>query len=251
MNFKTILISYILNFIGNGSAKEKQSLLQFAKTLNAQQSDGIPYETNLQIGAVYFVSTNVDVEDGLFNGATGVLKLFVFSDEFHKVPKRAWLKFDHPLIGMKKRELTKSYQEKNHIDLSLVAVDHVKKNISKTGRHNGLLIVRKQIPLVAASGMTINKAQGSSLPFVVVEMNKKTKYMTRERLYVACSRATFKNELFIEGDFIPPNKPKDDDPVTVEIERMKKQNTVLSLTFFQDLEDDEFHKLYFSMDGRA
>jgi len=82
-------------------------LRNFAKQLKPQQSDGVLYETRLQLEAVYFVSTNIDVEDGLFNGATRILKLIEYNEK-NGSRKRAWLKFEHPLIGLQKRKMTES-----------------------------------------------------------------------------------------------------------------------------------------------
>jgi len=76
------------------------------------------------------------------------------------------MKCEHPMIEaeLKKKE---AKMKKNNIDLSWVPVDRIIKNLIKTGRHHGFAIIRIQIPLVAANGMTINKAQGSSMASVV------------------------------------------------------------------------------------
>jgi len=74
-----------------------------AVNFTTQQSDGIPYQTRLQIGGVYFISTNIDVGDGLFNGATGVLRKIELADG---VPIRAWMEFHHSSIGLNKRKIT-------------------------------------------------------------------------------------------------------------------------------------------------
>jgi len=74
-----------LYFIGKKSDREALKLK--AQNLTPQQSDGLPYETRLQVGAVYFISTNINVEDGLFNGATGVLKKIEYSINWD--PRRA------------------------------------------------------------------------------------------------------------------------------------------------------------------
>jgi hypothetical protein len=64
----------ILFIAGSGTQAQRHSLLEFAKKMSPQQSDGLPYTTNLQVGGVYFITTNVDVADGLFNGSTGTLE---------------------------------------------------------------------------------------------------------------------------------------------------------------------------------
>jgi hypothetical protein len=213
----------------------------------------VPYKTHLQVGAEYFVSTNVDLEDGLFNGSTGCLKLIEYGHTRlnHRVPNAAWMDFRNPLIGIKKRAITKPYQERHKINHQWTRIERIQRNLSKTGRHKGLEIIRKQIPLVAANAMTITKSQGSSLPFIVIAVNRfkmksgtLTRKLTRESLYVACSRATSLDGLFIEGEFVPPTAPSFNDPVSLEISRLRQMRFPFALKFLQDYEHS-FWKVYF------
>lgn len=146
-------------------------LLEYAKTLDPQKSDGLPYETFLKVGGCYYVSTNIDVQDGLFNGATGILRLIEYGVAMNgtRVPQYAWIEFDHPIIGAEARQKTSSYQKEHNIPLNYVRIERIQRNLSvKRGRN--LEIIRSQIPLEAANGMTIHKSQGSSLPCVVVSV---------------------------------------------------------------------------------
>lgn len=59
---------------GRCSAKRQQEVIEIGKKLNLQSCDGLRFKVNLKVGAQYFVSTNINVQDGLFNGATGTLK---------------------------------------------------------------------------------------------------------------------------------------------------------------------------------
>jgi len=220
--------------------------------MTTTQSDGIPYSTHLQVKAEYFVSTNINVTDGLFNGATGSLEMIEYGTRRNgeRIPTKAWIDFRNPLIGVQKRSITKAYQKNKHIPSHLVRIDRIKRNLSKS-RHHGLELVRTQIPLVAANAMTINKAQGSSLPEVVVSVSRfKTKKgtwtrkLTRELLYVACSRATSLAGLYIDGEFEPPNPPPEDDPVSQEMTRLRDIPFKFTLKFLQDF-GDENEKIFF------
>jgi hypothetical protein len=237
----------LYNYIGTGSETQKRTLLEYAKKLTTQQSDGLPYETQLQVGGEYFISTNIDVQDGLFNGATGSLKKIEYgmTAKQVKVPKSAWMDFRNPLIGLSKRASVKWEQQRKQIPPEWVPVERITRNLSKTGRHKGLEIIRTQIPLVAANGMTICKSQGSSIPLVVVSVHRnKGRKLSRELLYVACSRATSRNGLFIDGDFEPPEKPGPNDPVTLEMERLRGKPLQFSIQFLQDF-GENYEKLYF------
>jgi hypothetical protein len=233
-------------FAGGASEIEKRRWLNVAKTFTAQKADGLPYETRLQINGQYFVTTNIDVSDGLFNGATGILKKIEYgtSKGNEKIPKNAYLEFHHPSIGANKRSLTKAELLRKGIDLKWVQIGRITKNLSKTGRHKGIRIIRTQLPLLSANAVTIPKSQGSSIPFVVVSVTTiRKKKITREELYVACSRATSLNGLFINGNFVPPATPAPDNPVTLEMEKLRKNPLQFSLKFLQDF-GEEFEKIY-------
>jgi len=207
----------------------------------------------LKVDAEYFISTNVDVQDGLFNGSTGCLKKIEYGRTHlgNPIPKRCWMDFRNPLIGANKRLGTNGYQRKKEINVDWTAIERITKNLSKTGRHKGLEIVRTQIPLVAANGMTIMKSQGSSIPCVTVAVKRSrtstgrlTRKLTRELLYVACSRATSLAGLFIDGEFDAPEPPRKDDFVTTEMERLRAIPFSFSIKFLQDF-GTNYRKLFF------
>jgi hypothetical protein len=235
------MIFKLFCFAGGASEVEKQRWLKVAKTFTAQKADGLPYETRLQINGQYFITTNIDVSDGLFNGATGILKMLEYgtTKEGVRIPKNAYMEFHHPSIGASRRASTKAEQERKRINLNYVQIGRITKNLSKTGRHKGIRIIRTQLPLLSANAITIPKAQGSSIPFVVVSATtSRKKKMTREELYVACSRATSLNGLFIKGKFMPPSAPAPDNPVTLEMERLRSIPLEFSLRYLQDLGND-------------
>ncbi len=233
-------------------------LLESAKEFNRQQTDGIPYKVNLQVGAEYFVSTNVDVQDGLFNGSTGQLKMIEKNRKNNQQTKRVWMDFRNSLIGIQKKTVMKKYQIKNNIDLSWVPIDRIKRNINKTRRHGTLEIIREQFPLVAANGMTLAKSQGSSIVNVVAHIKKylgkvvlapptgrrPSRWLRRQELYVICSRSTSHSGLFIDGEFQPPEPPPDNDPVMMEMARLREIEFPFSIRFLNDY-DDNYVKIYF------
>jgi hypothetical protein len=251
------LVTYERNFfvlIGNGTDAQKNTLLEYAKSLRPQQSDGIPYKTHLQVGGEYFISTNIDLQDGLYNGSTGGLKMIEYGQTRHqqRVPIAAWMDFRNPLVGVCKRSLTKRYQQRHNINLQWTRIERIRRNLSKTGRQKGLELIRTQIPLVAANAMTITKSQGSSLPFVIVSVERYrtkagnlTRKLTRESLYVACSRATSLQGLFVDGAFEPPASPGPRDLVSLEMARLRKSTFPFSMKFLQDY-NDGFIKILFN-----
>ena len=56
------------------------------------------------VGMILVHKTNVDVEDGLTNGATGLVKHIYFRMEGTNRPSIIWVLFDEPRVGRTARE---------------------------------------------------------------------------------------------------------------------------------------------------
>ena len=61
------------------------------------------------VGMIVVHTANVDVEDGLTNGATGVVKQIDFRMEGTNRPSIIWVLFDDPRVGRTTRENTENY----------------------------------------------------------------------------------------------------------------------------------------------
>ena len=72
--------------------------------LKTQDTYGLPKKLDLALGVRYMVSTNIDIEDGLVNGSSGVLRQV---DTYQKgceiIVQRAWIEFDYTTIGARAR----------------------------------------------------------------------------------------------------------------------------------------------------
>lgn len=141
-----------------------KKFLKDAESFTAQEADGIPYETNLQLGAIYFISTNIDVSDGLYNGATGYLRKIDcgYNNAGVKVPTIAWMEFQHPLIGASLRERSKLRIQHSNANEMWTPISRISREVSKSRKYPGMKLLRKQIPLVAANAMTIAKVMIST-----------------------------------------------------------------------------------------
>ena len=66
------------------------------------------------VGMIVVHTANVDVEDGLTNGATGVVKQIDFRMEGTNRPSIIWVLFDDPRVGRDNtREIQKIIQPKH------------------------------------------------------------------------------------------------------------------------------------------
>ncbi|CAD6226277.1 GSCOCG00011864001-RA-CDS, partial [Cotesia congregata] len=160
------------NIIANDKIKGKtskimeQNLLNLCKTIETKNAQGLPSNLLLSISIKYMVTVNIDVEDGLVNGAVGILQGYELNN---------------------KREISRLW-----LDFSDDQIDKIMKNIQPTKKI--VTIIREQFPLVPAEAITIHKSQGGTYNTVVIHL---VKGMKKNELYVAFSRCTMLNGLFI------------------------------------------------------
>jgi len=86
---------------GEGGESKKAFILSAAAKLKHGDDDGLPQSVSLKEGATYFVSTNVDVTYGLFNGSTGILRKINQRPAVDGtlIVTRVFLEFQEPTVG--------------------------------------------------------------------------------------------------------------------------------------------------------
>jgi hypothetical protein len=152
------------------------------------ETGGLKAQLQLAVGLQYDCTMNLDVEDGLTNGATCVLKKIQYKDNITN-PSILWVKFIDNKIGMQWRA---KYRCEHTLHGSntwtpLFAV-------ARTFLVNRILVSRKQFPLTPAAARTIHKSQGYTLSQAVVHMG--TNQLAHSH-YTAFSRVTNLKDLFI------------------------------------------------------
>jgi len=107
-------------------------ILKKAESFKASDAEGLPYKTHLQIKAEYFVSTNIDVSDGLFNGSTGTLRHIEYgvNEANKRVPSQVWLEFHNALVGSTSRTKTKAQQQKKKLELSWTLIERAQRSMN-------------------------------------------------------------------------------------------------------------------------
>lgn len=207
------IVVHAVDKVARGDYTDAQTkrALEKAKELPAQKTHGLPTVLKLQVGGRYMVTTNVDVADGLFNGATGILKkIEIKGNKSFTV----FIQFDGT-IGRKARAAQRNIGE--DIDLSWTPLTKQKEQFTTS---NKVIVVREQYPLVPAEAITINKSQGQSLQMATIQLDPR---MNRSLLYVALSRVTNINGVYLIGKFIPPSPPSEKHTPTLEMKRMRQE----------------------------
>lgn len=177
----------------NGSTNHEQEAAFRIKLHKKSIIDtgGLPYQTIFVVGKHYLLTTNIDVVDGLCNGAVGKSVHLEYDENNALI--RIWLEFADHKIGRKKRRKAARLALKNGVSDIAVPIDLRTANITLT-TNKKVVAKRKHFPLVAALAMTIHKSQGATFEQVVYKYSRK---QSQELVYVALSRVTSIENLYI------------------------------------------------------
>jgi hypothetical protein len=141
------------------------------------------------------LTLNADVEDGLLNGAIGVLRCVEYYPTTHNDDESmcAWLEFDIEYIGRRVRLKYRPHvrSEPGLLNERWLPIERRASTINITARIKCRLV---QFPLLAACVLTIHKSQGGTFNQIVYHYHKNHK---QQLMYVALSRVTSLEGLFI------------------------------------------------------
>ena len=164
------------------------------------------------------MTLNNDIQDGLVNGATGLLKKIVYdtkSDSLERVPYILWMEFDDPTVGKDRRaKFQHRYLRDSTIERNWTPIGLETRRFQRGKGVSSYKIVRKQFPFIVAEALTIHKSQGDTYDCVVVHIELR---MPRNALYTALSRAKSASGLFVVGNLKLTNKLSEKDPVHLEL----------------------------------
>ncbi|XP_054166272.1 uncharacterized protein LOC128963769 [Oppia nitens] len=205
---------------GYRDINERQKIIDKIEKLTYQDTNGLMNNISFKIGLKYMITCNVDVSDGLFNGAFGTL-MRIDKDKYTSNINTIWLQFPKN-SGLEIRRKYMEYIKQNFIPNNWTPIEPIKKDFQMGGFLN-VHVTRLQFPLVCCESMTIHKSQGSTFEQVIVNL---TKHLPRELIYTACSRVTSINGLYLDGDFklIENLKPRQSDmEIFNEIQRLQSE----------------------------
>lgn len=169
-------------------------------------------------------NVNIDIEDGLVNGATGILRYIELDLNTNK-PKAIYIEFDSDHVGQKaRREYTHILNDR--VKSNWTPIKPIAREIPMS-KSAFFQVFRRQFPLTPAEAITIHKSQGSTCKSVCVSLKLS---LSRELLYVALSRVIALASLFLIGLFHATKPSKNDNETMIEIQRLKNEKQ-LSLSF--------------------
>ncbi|KAH7940839.1 hypothetical protein HPB49_006591 [Dermacentor silvarum] len=187
-----------------GYANEEAMLKAQAKVAKMSNAEfaNLPRQILLVVDKPYMITANIDVIDGLVNGAVGTLKLCERSVDGaggeEDFPRRLWLHFDGPATGKLARlRSTHAVSEASRLGYEVYAawVPIEPRNATLTiDRKTGVACKRTQFPLVQASAVTVHKSQGGTYASIVYDY---AKTHPQKLVYVAVSRCTNIQNLYL------------------------------------------------------
>lgn len=146
----------IMNQIPNDPRKTKQL------RSNLKLSEGERVETAI----------NVRTEDGITNGAAGVVK-FIQLHQIQKPTGIIWVLFDHSNVGQRTRHENKHLYTQS-IQHTWTPIKPVTVQFA-VGKTKTARVIRKQFPLRTAAAKTIHRSQGDTETRIVVNLETKRK----------------------------------------------------------------------------
>ena len=212
--------------LGDYSNSVKKATLQRLPS-NTSATGNLSQMLQVGKGLRYDITCNINVQDGLVNGTSCILRHIQYIENSTK-PAIMWVKFDQPATGSETRM---KYRHFYSSDISNTWTPLFATTVSFQVGRDHKRVSRTQFPLRAATAKTIHKSQGDTLEKVVVHLGTRKQHHTH---YVAMSRVTKKSGLAI----LHLNEHKISvDPLVVE-EMARLRNTAkmtLSYTPMYDL----------------
>lgn len=227
---------------GRGSKLSERQITYTKNKSKATETMGLKKVLKLKVGATYMVTYNIHTEDGLCNGATGTFKKIDLGKNKNgdTKPLRLRIKFNDKRIGKITRQKYIHIAEKIGAGRSWTPILPTKLTITRR-KSSSLRINRKHFPLTLAHALTIHKSQGQTLKKVVLHLSKG---LTRELMYVACSRATSLKGLYIIGKFHAPTEVPKSSYLSTEVRRWHKKPVIPRFRFLHEDHKSKLQIMY-------
>ncbi|XP_063049297.1 uncharacterized protein LOC134443443 [Engraulis encrasicolus] len=173
----------------------------------------LPKCVQVGIGARILLLKNLNVQDGLTNGAAGVIVNIIDGDDDNDLPKAIYVEFDDPNVGRIQRAQSNRQSERS------TELQVQEDQISNNGG------VRRQYPIGLAWAVTVHKCQGLTVERAFVSLRK---IFAAGQAYVALSRVKNLEGLII--DELKDSAIYCDEKVQAAMENMPKFNCGKSIS---------------------
>ena len=228
---------YTITSVDKTIEKLSQSLLNQANDLLYLKDTIETLERDLEVSIdlIYELTVNLNIPDGLVNGAAGYLKYVQFTESLQR-PIALWFEFEEQCIGENQRHVYRNYRNPNiNVNWTPIFPYTVEFNIQTLD----IAAHRTQFPVKQSSAKTIHKSQGSTVPKLVVCLKD---YTFRNGCYVACSRVRELDDLHLV--MFDEYQIKTDLVVENEMNRLWQERP-LTLNHQFDYESNDKFKIFY------
>ncbi|XP_055685061.1 uncharacterized protein LOC129791128 [Lutzomyia longipalpis] len=213
------------------SENEQNKILKDIENRDPSKSAGAVHTLHLKLGIKYMIIKNIDVSDGLVNGAAGILRHITF-DSKNNIGV-IWLEFLEDRVGKKitKEQRYQNYLKKHNLKENLVPLEKCN-FVFRLNNSSTTTISRTQFPVMPAEAITIHKSQGQTYQSICLDFTKLER-ITLCMMYVALSRVTSLNGLYIIGTFTPQRLSHSGQRIINEIHKLRTEKRLKD--FFEDV----------------
>ena len=187
------------------NGREKVALAM--RSTNKKSRQELPAMVELAIGMKVMVTTNVETDLDITNGARGtIMDIILHPDESYSEEGRDIVLKNIPLYLLVKLERTRATPLKG-LDEAVIPVELATKSmqvqvVENDGNQPRRTVKRCQFPVTAAYAFTDYRLQGQTIPYVVVDIaTPPTGGLSLFNLYVALSRSSGKSTIRLLRDF--------------------------------------------------
>ena len=147
----------------------------------------------MKLAARYLMTVNIDIQDGLVNGATGLLQRLEYgtkSDTLERVPCILWIEFDDPTVGKDKRAKSKHrYLKDKTIQRNWTPIGLETRRFQRGKGVSSYKIVRKQFPFIVAEALrSVGLNHTSGLFFIVGNMKISNTFSEKDPVHLELKR---------------------------------------------------------------
>ncbi|XP_062713898.1 uncharacterized protein LOC115261586 [Aedes albopictus] len=162
--------------------------------MSVAETGCLPYLLRLVPRMSYMITTNVEVGDGIVNGAIGELMHIEYpDDDQQQSPLRLWFKFENDAVGAQLRVKSRPivFSKPGVLQQDWTPIYKRSANVKLS---SAIKCKRIQFPIVSACALTIHKSQGGTFTEIVVDYDKSQE---QQLVYVAMSRVSSLQGLYL------------------------------------------------------
>ena len=204
------------------TATDRCENLVLDKNLDINQTGNLRGILKVCKGTRVMVTVNIDLNDGIANGALGTIMEFR-GKKNNMLKGEIYVQFDFPEVG-RSRKIKKGNKLEGSVPISPIVQTFTYNKRSKSE----CLVSRKQYPLSPAHGITIHKSQSATYKYMVVDFNRETKSENYKmsfnpgQQYTAFSRGEDRSRIIVKN-FDPSLPIKVNNRALKEMERLQNK----------------------------